>query len=55
MMKVAFYRNYDSNKDILYQESNWETHAPNLKKFLAPIDVDGGWGNEAVEVGFYHA
>ena len=55
MMKVGFYRNYNSSKDMIYQESNWETKADNLKTFLKPIDVDGGWGPEAVELGFYHA
>ena len=55
MMKVAFYRNYDSSKDMIYQESNWETKASNLKTFLGPIDVHGGWDAEAVEVGLYHA
>ena len=55
MMKVGFYRNYNSSKDMIYQESNWETKANSLKTFLNPIDVDGGWGPEAVEVGFYHA
>ena len=55
LMKVAFYRNYDSDISEIYQASNWEIKVANLKAFLAPIDVSGGWGNEAVEVGFYHA
>lgn len=55
MMKVCVYRNYDSEKDKLFQESNWETKPYNLFQFLKNIDVEGGWGNEAIEAGFYHA
>ena len=53
MMKIAFYRNYNVDKDLIYQASNWETNYSNLKSFMNGIEVAGGWSNEAIEVGFY--
>ena len=54
-IKIAVYRNYNSPEDKIYQESTWESKPQNLVKFLKSIDVEGGMGNEAIEVGFFHA
>jgi hypothetical protein len=53
LMKIAVYRNY--NIDLIYQESSWETDAKNLKQFLNTVSCQGGWGNEALEVGLRRA
>ena len=55
LMKLAVYRNYDQRKELLYQESTWETDAQNLTKFLREINCVGGWGKEALEVGLLKA
>eukprot|EP01038_Epipyxis_sp_PR26KG_P010155 gene10155-13661_t len=54
-MQFGVYRNYNSNNNDIFLVSPWENNAENLKSFLKPINVDGGWGNEAVEVGIWHA
>jgi hypothetical protein len=54
-LQFAAYRNYDSTHDLLFQCSKWENNANNLIDFLKPLEVSGGWGNEAIEVGFEHA
>ncbi|CAF0753965.1 unnamed protein product [Brachionus calyciflorus] len=55
LIKIAVYRNYNSTSDLLLQNSSWESEADNLVKFLQTIDTDGGWGNEAIEIGFWQA
>ena len=54
-IKIAVYRNYSSPEDEIYQESVWERKPQNLIKFLESVEASGGWGNEAIEIGFYHA
>jgi hypothetical protein len=54
-LQFAAYRNYSSTHDLLFQCSKWENNANNLIDFLKPLEVSGGWGNEAIEVGFEHA
>ena len=54
-LQFAGYRNYNSSSDLILQHSTWTSKASELKKYLKNIEVDGGWGNEAVEVGLWHA
>ena len=39
---------------MLLEKTNFETKSANLMEFLNKIRVDGGWGNEAIEVCFNH-
>jgi hypothetical protein len=55
MIKIAVYRNYNSTADKLLETSGWENNAVYLSSFLNGIHVDGGWGNEAMEVALYDA
>lgn len=55
LMKLGIYRNYDQRKELLYQESTWETESQNLTKFLREIKCIGGWGKEAIEIGLLKA
>ena len=54
-MKIGFYSNYNVDKELIYVESGWEYESSKIKTFLNQNGVRGGWGNEAVEVGLYHA
>lgn len=54
-LQFAVYRNYNSPEQKILQYSTWETKPENLEKFMGPIEVDGGWGNEAIEIGLWHA
>ena len=54
-LKLAFYRNYSSPIDLLLQTSSWENKPQNLISFLRAVEVEGGQGNEAVEVGLWQA
>ncbi|UJR17604.1 hypothetical protein I4U23_004500 [Adineta vaga] len=54
-LQFVVYRNYNSSHDKLLQSSPWETKPHHLRAFMSTIDVDGGWGNEAIEIGFWHA
>eukprot|EP00052_Salpingoeca_macrocollata_P025734 m.234579 g.234579 ORF g.234579 m.234579 type:complete len:2885 (+) comp22475_c0_seq2:54-8708(+) len=54
-IKFVCYRNYNSSAAEILEESPWEADPANLRHFLEGIDVKGGWGNEAVEVGLWHA
>ena len=54
-MKIGFYSNYNVDKQSIYVESGWECESSKIKTFLNQNDVRGGWGNEAVEIGLYHA
>ena len=33
----------------------WNTKASNLRAFMDTISPEGGWDNEAIEVGLWHA
>ena len=51
---IGFYRNYSSLDDI-FVHSNWSTSHIDLGNYLQTIEVSGGLGNEAVEVGLQFA
>jgi len=52
---IAVYRNYNVSWPLVLQSCGWESDPSNLRTFLDTISVDGGWGNEAIELGFAHA
>ena len=54
-MQFAIYRNYNSEENKILQVSSWNTKASNLRAFMNTIGPDGGWGNEAIEIGLWHA
>jgi len=54
-LQFAVYRNYNSKENEILEHSPWETKPTNLWAFMKKIDVDGGWGNEALEIGLFHA
>ncbi|CAF3697929.1 unnamed protein product [Rotaria sp. Silwood1] len=54
-MQIAIYRNYNSKANKILQTSSWETKASNLRAFMNTIHPEGGWGNEAIEIGLWHA
>jgi len=54
-VQFTIYRNYDSPEDKILQCSPWETRADNLRKFMNFVHPEGGWGNEAIELGLCHA
>ncbi|CAF4248425.1 unnamed protein product [Rotaria sp. Silwood2] len=54
-IQFVVYRNYNSFQNKLLQSSPWETKPHNLRAFMNTIDVEGGWNNEAIEIGLWHA
>ncbi|CAF0828795.1 unnamed protein product [Adineta steineri] len=54
-IQFVVYRNYNSTEDKILQSSPWEIKPDNLRAFMNTIEVDGGWGNEAIEIGLWHA
>jgi len=54
-MQFSVYRNYSNNKNLLLQSSIWATKPDDLRSFMEKIGPDGGLGNEAVEIGLWHA
>ncbi|UJR07890.1 hypothetical protein I4U23_012172 [Adineta vaga] len=54
-IQFAVYRNYNNREDKLLQSSPWETKPNNLRAFMNTINVDGGWANETIEIGLWHA
>ncbi|CAF2071576.1 unnamed protein product [Rotaria magnacalcarata] len=54
-IQFVIYRNYNSTKDKILQFSPWETRADYLRAFMNTIDISGGLGNEAIEIGLWHA
>ena len=55
-MQFALYRNYNVEKsDFLLQSSQWETNAEHLRAFMDNKDPEGGLGEEAIEIGLWHA
>lgn len=54
-LQFAVYRNYNAPVEHLLQVSPWEKEPGNLRKFIQTVNADYGLGNEAVEVGFWHA
>ena len=53
-MKVCVYRNWNSTAEKVLETTSFETKPNNLRKFVQRISVDGGWGNEALEVFYQH-
>lgn len=54
-IQLVMYRNYCCREDQILQSSPWETKPDNLRGFMNTIDVRGGLGNEAIEIGLWHA
>jgi len=54
-MQFSVYRNYNSFEDKILQTSPWESKPDNLRTFMDNIEPEGGWGNEAIEIGLWHA
>lgn len=54
-IQFAVYRNYSNKEWSLLQSSLWETKPDNLRAFMERIPASGGLGNEAVEIGLWHA
>ncbi|UJR19845.1 hypothetical protein I4U23_022978 [Adineta vaga] len=53
-MQFVVYRNYNSPVNKILQCFSWETKAENLRRFMSTIDAEGGWENEAIEIGLWH-
>ncbi len=53
-VKIVCYSNYNVAADELLVVSGWEMDPRRLISFLDDVGVRGGWGNEAIEVGFEH-
>jgi hypothetical protein len=53
-LQFVVYRNYSSTPELLLQFSSWESQPNALRLFMDNCNVDGGMGNEAVEVGLAH-
>ena len=53
-IKFVIYRNYNSNEEKLIEYSNYENKSGALSSWIGNINVDGGWGNEAIEVCLNH-
>lgn len=53
--QFAAYRNYDAPPDKLLEFSEWKSDANYFQRYLSGIEADYGLGNEAIEIGFYHA
>ncbi|CAF1185261.1 unnamed protein product [Adineta steineri] len=54
-LQFVVYRNYNSTEDKILQSSPWEVRPDNLREFMSTINVEGGWSNEAIEIGLWHA
>jgi hypothetical protein len=53
-LQFAVYRNYNCEKDKILQYSPWEMQPERLRQFMDNINVAGGLGNEAIEIGLWH-
>lgn len=53
-IQFVVYRNYSSGPQYLLQYSPWAARPVDLEKFIDSISVNGGQGNEAIEVGLWH-
>jgi len=51
-LQFAVYRNYNASEVLQY--STFSSKSQDLKDFMTGIDVDGGLGDEAIEIGFWH-
>eukprot|EP00037_Helgoeca_nana_P030215 m.371716 g.371716 ORF g.371716 m.371716 type:complete len:3536 (+) comp28134_c1_seq4:358-10965(+) len=53
-LQFVVYRNYNSTREKILQASPWATRPSDLESFMTSIKPDGGYGNEAIEVGLWH-
>jgi len=53
-IQFVVYRNYNCSEEKLLQCSPWECKPSNLRTFMEKIHPEGGWGNEAIEIGLWH-
>jgi len=53
-IQFVVYRNYCCSENFILENSSWTSKAIELIKFMQDINPRGGWGNEAIEIGFYH-
>ncbi|CAF2548255.1 unnamed protein product [Rotaria sp. Silwood2] len=54
-IQFVVYRNYCCVEDKILQSSPLETKADHLRAFMSSINVEGGLGNEAIEIGLQHS
>ncbi|CAF1394740.1 unnamed protein product [Adineta steineri] len=54
-IQFVVYRNYCCPENKILQHSPWETKPDNLRAFMNTINVEGGLGNEAIEIALWHA
>ncbi|CAF4711773.1 unnamed protein product, partial [Rotaria sp. Silwood2] len=54
-MQFAIYRNYNSKEKKILEASSWEEKPKNLGAFMSSIRPEGGWQEEAIEIGLWHA
>ena len=54
-MQFAVYRNYNSKENKILEVSSWKTGATHLRDFMNRIGPEGGWKDEAIEIGLWHA
>ena len=54
-LQFAVYRNYNVPADTILEYSSWESNSTNLYEFMTHITTKGGLGNEAIEIGLWHA
>ncbi|CAF4558553.1 unnamed protein product [Rotaria sp. Silwood2] len=54
-MSLSIYRNYNSRENQILQVSAWSTKGSGLRAFMNAIGPEGGWGDEAIEVGLWYA
>jgi hypothetical protein len=53
-LQFCVYRNYNCDEKKLFECSPFESNPDNLRNFMVPIGPDGGWVNEAIEIGLNH-
>ena len=54
-MQFAVFRNYSSGPQAVLQYSAWKSNPEDLREFLKNTTASGGQGNEAIEIGLWHA
>ncbi|CAF3900087.1 unnamed protein product [Rotaria sp. Silwood1] len=54
-MQFTIYQNYNSRENQILQVSPWNTKGSSLRAFMNTIGPEGSWGNEAIEIGLWHA
>jgi uncharacterized phage infection (PIP) family protein YhgE len=54
-MQFAVFRNYSSGPLAVLQYSAWKSNPEDLREFLKNTTASGGQGNEAIEIGLWHA